>query len=45
MLKRQPCSRGQAEMAGVSRGHSTGRFCFREGPNKEKDEYDEQIVG
>ena len=31
--------------AGVSRGHSTGSFFFREGPNKEKDEYDEQFVG
>jgi len=27
-------------MAGVSRGHSTGSFFFREGPNNEKDEYD-----
>jgi hypothetical protein len=31
-------------MAGVSRSHSTGSF-FREGLNKEKDEYSEQFAG
>jgi hypothetical protein len=43
--KRQPCSREQAEMAGVSRGHTTESFFFREGLNKERDEYDEQFAG
>jgi hypothetical protein len=31
-------------MAGVSRGHSTESFFFREGLNKEKDEYSEQFA-
>jgi hypothetical protein len=42
--EKQPCSREQIEIAGVSRGHSTV-FFLREGLNNEKDEYDEQFVG